>query len=342
MRIDVTYRFYLTGGNSDGPGNLRSGAPFRPVRVLRYTAGTRPRIGVVPPDLDTSKCFFHYTTREAAFEHILPEGYLRFSRYEDMRDPMENHEWFWGAAYFVPEGEPPEVKERSYFDFRNFAEAIRLRAHLLALTVDAGPEYGYGGGDENFGKGWARARMWEHYAENHAGVCLVFDKERLTKNLSDDIHRMLKVRPYDNLVEYTPDGRRGQLLLDLGQMPKEIDPGYVSDFIEKHHHDLFFQKTQDWGSEFEHRFVTTADPTQALYVEFGDALVGIIVGERFPVWERASALEIGERLGLHPYIMNWDMRSPYLGKLRLKPWPEREAGPTEKPPPEDPPRPPAP
>ena len=32
----------------------------------------------------------HYTTAEAAFEHILPEERLRMSPYADMRDPIEN------------------------------------------------------------------------------------------------------------------------------------------------------------------------------------------------------------------------------------------------------------
>jgi len=34
--------------------------------------------------------FFHYTTREAAFAHILPERQLRLSPYSKVNDPMES------------------------------------------------------------------------------------------------------------------------------------------------------------------------------------------------------------------------------------------------------------
>lgn len=43
--------------------------------------------------LDTSKCFFHYTTREAAFSDIIPRRRLRFSTYALMRDQLENKQW---------------------------------------------------------------------------------------------------------------------------------------------------------------------------------------------------------------------------------------------------------
>ena len=292
-------------------------------------------------DFDTANCFFHYTTREAAFEHILPSGKLRFSTYERMRDPMENKEWYWSAAFFVNENEPPETRERAYFTFHHLADAIRRQAHLLALTVDAD---GYGGGDEAFGVGWSRARMWEHYAEKHAGVCLVFDRERLTKNIEDDLFAQLNIRPYHHPVEYTPDGHRGALILDLGSVPVPVEPDFVQSYIEDHHYDLFFQKTWDWQSEHEYRFVTTAPPDQPLYASYGDALVDIVAGEKFPDWERAGALEAGRRLELEPHIMNWEMRSPFRATLKLKPWlgseEAREA--SRKPPQADPPRPAAP
>lgn len=70
-------------------------------------------------DLDTSRCFFHYTTREAAFGDIIPRRRLRFSTYARMRDPMENKQWAFPAAYWVRNDEPTEVRERAYFEFQH-------------------------------------------------------------------------------------------------------------------------------------------------------------------------------------------------------------------------------
>jgi hypothetical protein len=119
-------------------------------------------------NLDTSRCFFHYTTREAAFGDIIPFRRLRFSTYARMRDPIENKQWAFPAAYFAREEEADEPREQAYFEFHHLAAEIFHQAHLLALTVDTT----YAWPDEEFGRGWSRARMWEQYAEAHKGVCL--------------------------------------------------------------------------------------------------------------------------------------------------------------------------
>ena len=41
---------------------------------------------------DYGDYFFHYTTRDAAFGHILPTRKLRMSPYSAMRDPLEKQE----------------------------------------------------------------------------------------------------------------------------------------------------------------------------------------------------------------------------------------------------------
>jgi hypothetical protein len=290
-------------------------------------AGARPSIAIMAIHLDTTACFFHYTTREAAFGDIVPRKRLRFSAYERMRDPMENKQWTFPAAWFVKDDEPIESREQAYFEFHHLAAEIFKLAHLLALTVDAP----YPRPDEEFGRGWSRARMWEQYAEEHRGVCLVFDQDLLTKNVSADLHRQLNVRPYDDPVEYTPRGGGG-LTLDLGQIPIPVPSDYVRKYIEDNRYDLFFQKTLDWETEHEYRFVTTAQPDEPLYADYGDALVGIIVGEKFPAWERASAIESARQVGLEPQIMHWENNHPLPAALELETTPAKEESPPDRPP----------
>src|ERR1700748_2834123 len=117
-------------------------------------------------DLETGRCFFHYTTREAAFDHILPTRQLRFSTYEQMRDPLENSPWQFVGAYFVDPTDPTRG-EKHLLDFYRGSHSIFRLAHLLAVTVNA---EGYSVDGEDFANGWGRARMWEQYAEEHARV----------------------------------------------------------------------------------------------------------------------------------------------------------------------------
>ena len=270
-------------------------------------------------DLDTSECFFHYTTREAAFEHILPTGKLRFSTYEQMRDPMENR-WRWGGAWFISPEEDPRVREKLFFEFLRGSQGIFRQAHLLALTVDAED---YAPNAEWFKRGWSRARMWEHYAEKHAGVCLVFDKKRLIANVGNDLgSRNPPFPPYHAPVEYSETGP--DLELSLGEFPPTIDGPFIAAYIEEHRDQLFFQKVQDWQTEYEYRFVTLADPEQPLYVDYGDALVGIVAGEQIPDWQRPGAIATGREVGIEPVIMNWEMGRPLPVPLTTRTRKERE------------------
>jgi hypothetical protein len=43
------------------------------------------------------KLLYHYTGREAAFEHILPEHRLRLSSFQLMGDPLEFKDWYFGG-----------------------------------------------------------------------------------------------------------------------------------------------------------------------------------------------------------------------------------------------------
>jgi len=275
---------------------------------------------MVTIDLETSDCFFHYTTREAAFEHILPTGQLRFSTYEQMRDPLESRPWQFTGAWFV-NPENPHLGEKQLFSFYRGSHGVFRLAHLLALTVDA---KGYAPDAEHFAKGWSRARMWEQYAENHVGVCLAFDQERLKTNVATDLERQLGIRPYHRDVEYSQTGGESYINLPLAQFPEEIDDAFVQKYIEAHNDELFFQKTLDWQTEHEYRFVTTASPDEPLYVDYGDALVGVVVGWKIPDWERPAAIEAVHAVGIEPVEMNWSMGRPVPVPLKPRSRSERE------------------
>src|SRR5581483_6101293 len=85
---------------------------------------------------------------------------------------------------------------------------VVLPQKVLGLTIDAEwaanvPEY-----DRRFGMGWARARMWEQYAENHTGVCLVFAKDAFKAV----VLRQLQARSADargSVVRYAKTGLAG-------------------------------------------------------------------------------------------------------------------------------------
>jgi hypothetical protein len=267
----------------------------------------------MPVHLEAGRFFYHYTDREAAFSGILPSGTLRLSRYSTMRDPLENQHWRF--SFFGGSGERDDTELigdlAGYDEFeRNANEEIRDRSYLLSLTVDAEPSPD--GEREPFCRGWARARMWEQYAERYRGVCLVFDRARLAARFEEILGDPAVVACHRQRVIY--DGR-GMLKPIINAEEMETDPSFLDRYIETNVGSLFFTKTRDWETEHEYRFVVVSGADHPLSVEFGDALTAVIAGDQLPQWQRPAVAAACERVGADPLLIRWSNWRPGLVEL---------------------------
>lgn len=263
-----------------------------------------------------AECFFHYTTREAAFERIVPSRQLRMSPYDRVNDPREAQPWrFIGASF---PGESPSESDRhgeAYWRFTAEAHEIWGSAKLLALTIDAPVDAGYEGAAAAFGRGWARARMWDQYAEKHAGVCLMFDRDKLTESIRSSLASQGLAAPYCRPVEYSDDGLHAPLL-DLNALAgDDVSARVVRTFVEEHHDELFFLKNTDWQTEFEYRFVVTAPDSDFVFVDYDDALEAVIVGHAFPPWQRAGAVQLCDAMETSARRIIWSNGRPMLSRM---------------------------
>lgn len=255
----------------------------------------------------------HYTKRETALEHILPQGRLRLSPYTRVNDPLENKPWQIPPAAFYSNPKP-------MFEWWTFGEGIREiweSAKLLSLTEAAPPNEGYRGAASPYGACWARARMWDRYAENHEGVCLLFDAERLRANITNSLAAQDLAPPYFGSVKYTPGGPFPRLQkLVVPRSPDGRAGPRHAEFVEHHHRVFFFLKTLDWKSEYEYRFLVTAPGDEYLHVDYGDALTAVVVGEKFPGAEVLNARRTCQRIGARALALKWASGGPALLELR--------------------------
>lgn len=111
------------------------------------------------------------------------------SPYARMRDPLENRELTFGAAGWGDDAQAQELME----DIVDHIFVYRDQTRLLSFTIDA--VSGYTEGDAPFMRAWARARMWEQYATNHAGVRIAFDLQRVGSHLLAELQRLGAVGP---------------------------------------------------------------------------------------------------------------------------------------------------
>lgn len=262
--------------------------------------------------LDPGRYFFHYTTCEAAFGGILPSRNLRLSPYGAMRDPLENQQWhftFTGRGARDDAMVLADNAEQTEFERRANRET-RARSHLLSLTVDAKPQPD--GERPPFCFGWARARMWEQYAERYRGVCLVFDKERLTQRFAEALEGGAITRTYHRPVIYEGGGMLKPI---IEAEAARNDPAFFDSYVEANHGALFFTKILDWQTEHEYRFVAIAADGSSLNIDFGDALKWVIAGNQLADWQRPAVLVASHQAGARPLLLRWDHWRPGLVEL---------------------------
>jgi hypothetical protein len=251
----------------------------------------------------------HYTTAAVAFEHVLPERRLRMSPYRVMRDPAENKDIVPGTAF---SGDQPDAEE-GWAATVDGIKRIRDGCRVLSLTRDAADQGVHG-------SCWARPRMWEQYADVHRGACLVFDREELHGTLHAELNQLGP--HYVDEVRYTAAGiaeSATRNIIDERIFDPQQRPMAVAEYIESNHGDFFFLKGNDFATEREYRAVLMHDADEHAYISFRDALVAVIVGERFPDWQVPGAAEVCEEAGVKLRRMHWENGRPFaLDALAVK------------------------
>jgi hypothetical protein len=163
---------------------------------------------------------------------------------------------------------------------------------------------------------WARARLWEQYADNHRGVCLVFDRESMLEAIRDDLDGR---EVWEGPVDYTVAGFSGSngAKLTMPSFQRATMQEDVERHLARHRRDFFFLKTDEWASEFEYRIVLGDDPdTDDMLapfhdVSYGDSLRYVLVNlTRFPHWQVTGAWQEAERAGAELLPMSWESGQP--------------------------------
>jgi hypothetical protein len=257
---------------------------------------------------DPGDFFFHYTTRAAAFEHIIPDRQLRLSPAVHVNDPLESNPALLPVAYSSSGDDPEQEYELQVAGMEAMSRLhqLRLYSKVLSLTIDA---HGYNGNAEIFGRGYARARMWAQYAEGHRGVCLMFRREPFTASALGQLRERTPSAWADE-VRYTQRGILEDQAATLLPAPGTTGADVSEVHLKKHLKSIFFTKLKDWESEHEYRFVEASMERAYSHVDIRDTLVGVIVGWKFPDWQMPGVFEACERTGAQPWRMSWDRSRP--------------------------------
>lgn len=189
---------------------------------------------------------YHYTKFDTAIK-ILESHSLRFGRLHNMKDIHENDKLSYVDSSGIPISSFPS-------DLLDAIDCEMAKYRQISLTADD---------DKQDKLGFDIHQMWGLYADKGQGVCLVFDKDMLCKQIDDTV--LHKTVSYDTSVEsfYVANSNGSQSIQRDIQEQAEM---------------LFFHKRKEWEHEQEYRMIKhCSNLKKEEYLDYGKALKYIIL-----------------------------------------------------------------
>lgn len=251
--------------------------------------------------IDTSRFVYHHTRAAPAIEFILHDMSLRLNPLRDTNDPGDL-----GLG-------GPVVGDRD--DDMLFFELQRLMSRrTLACFSQDGPSTTYQPNLPLGPQGYARDRMWAQYAENHRGICLVFDREALRSSFEAKLSPRGIVLAdkvcYSEQVGFEPARYDKAEYQGMGR------PEWLRLACERVARKSSFVKRRDWESEQEYRLLFIPNlPSEGQVqetIDIRDSLVAICVGHRFPQGFFPCVRAICDRAEINAFQLR------YVGDPRLQ------------------------
>lgn len=255
----------------------------------------------------------HYTSAAVVFEHVLPTGEIRLSRYGNMRDPAESQDLRLAMGFSGDRTD--EEADRASGDLLVTVKEVRDSMRVLSLTREVP------GAQDTFGCCWARPRMWEQYGDVHRGACLVFDGGRLRNAIHGQMPEQMSPREpplFMDSVRYTPAGIASSSVVGISDddiFDSNRVRAAVAGYINAHYDDFYLLKADDFASEWEYRVVLRGDEEEYAYVDYRNALVAVVVGLHFPEWQLPGAALRCESAGVELRRMHWEGGWPFAPTL---------------------------
>ena len=220
----------------------------------------------------------HYTSREAFLSYILPSLRLRMSRFRNVNDPRESRQWV--CTLMVPDdlmGAEWDVLALS----SRFTDHMKSNAKLLCVTRDD-PDLAIDRSSHMYGRAYAHPSMWDRYGGQHGGVCLMLDAKELHRSV--ELASSGRGELFSGPVAYAdqPATESAAYTLWANTLNDQGETTVFDQHQRDHREALYFSKASDWASEFEYRWVLLDGSDDDVYVDIGNCLRGVVLGEDFP------------------------------------------------------------
>ncbi len=258
--------------------------------------------GATPAD----RYVYHFTSMCSALK-ILASGTFRFSALSSLNDPIEHRVRRIQASGPIDDESVP-----------TFAEIVDLwedawdRTRIASFVADdPSIEVPTGANAvKNWRRGFGHPRMWAQYGGNHAGACLVFEREELGETISSiasaevwHLHGRVK---YDNdVLNHEPAFARHETTRGEAKQ-------YVEGRFEAEARRLLLHKASDWTDENEYRYLVLLRESERFSVPLFPALRAVLVGHLSTADDRGRLIIASAKRELPVGEMVWDITQPTI------------------------------
>jgi hypothetical protein len=254
-----------------------------------------------PLHLDsTDRFIYRYRSADRAFMEIEKKT-LRMSPFPELNDPKEFANWDFDlfGTQELPGPDWLTQQMQASAHAKNFAK-------VLCATSDDKSALDRANIDSIWGRGFSRLRMWQQYASNYCGACMVFDRAALDSAIRSSV--LVGSKLIVGNVRYINTSRlrtnhplSNPFMLDYDRIHGVGMTQAMAEHVERHMQALFFDKATDWQTEREYRWLIWDTKHKELFPNFGDALKAVVIWEnkflgldvlkglctplKVPVWE---------------------------------------------------------
>lgn len=230
--------------------------------------------------LSKSNIAYHYTTALTALEHILPLMNLRFNPLAQTNDPLE---YKYNPPIAIGSSLPSEDEYKIVVAMNRIAEIRRTKYQMLSFSMNKDeniPVHSFDLINQYQLLGCCKSRMWSQYGESHKGVAIALDLDKLVssaKNALSDENRVTSSR-----VTYKAISLRSEAVIDADALQRDDLESFCDKFVARNIMSMFFYKDPDYRDEDEHRIMINPPSNERVYVNIKDAVLAVIIGDRFP------------------------------------------------------------
>ena len=247
---------------------------------------------------DPNKYLYHYTTAETALEHILVSNELRFSPLIYTNDPRETKDWEFSCNI---DGIDKSKELPDIYDL--FKEELQKKCKVVCFTRD-NPKKFVSGQSKILHRGYSHPRMWAQYANNHKGICLVFDKSKLNEIIFNQVGFLGDI--FQGAVSYRDINEDSKAFsLDCSKLLQLGVESFYKYHLKKHLKSLIFEKLQDWSSELEYRWALISSTSSYEYFSIEGAVSGIVLGNDFSQDDIETVLQYTESYMIPVIQLHW-------------------------------------